>query len=161
MDFDPTELVRTLGSLASIASGYFNVKKAIVDGNPARRSVDGDLQGTLSKEETTSILQQPIRASAVSPQDKAALQVISREVLESATERMKAAQERYVQAIKKGQISEIEEEEAITRREVCFFLSTILINNLGRFPLGTSLEIVWQQFRCTPLYPQYGIRSGY
>jgi hypothetical protein len=159
MDFDPTELIRTLGSLASISSGYLNVKKAFVDSNRARRDSGGGLTGTLTPEETRSILQLPIRASGPSSPDTSALQIISPELLESATYRLKMAQDRLVRVIREGRISEIEDEEAITRREVCYFLSIILQHNGGQFPHASSLGRIWQQFRCTPLYPQFGIRS--
>jgi len=160
MDFDFTELIKTLGSIASISSGYLNVKKAIVDNGRAKRSLDGDLQGILTPEEAKSILQQPIRASVPNPPDNALFQVIATELLETAMQRISAAQSRLVQAVRGGQISDIEEEDAIARREVCYFLSMVLQHNGGSFPTGNSLERVWRQFRCTHLYPQFGIRSA-
>jgi hypothetical protein len=104
-------------------------------------------------------LQQLIRASIPNPSDKVFFQVISVDLLESAMQRISAAQFRLVQAVRGGQMPDIEEEDAIARREVCYFLSIVLQHNGGSFPTGNSLERVWRQFRCTPLYPQFGIRS--
>lgn len=162
MAFDPTELIRTLGSLASISSAYLAYKRAYTDGTIGKRSEPFSYPGaTLPEEVKGTILNQSFQASDQSVNDIRVLQVISSDILDSAVVRLNQSRDRLSQVILRGRITEIEDEQAITRSEICYFLSIILKHNGGSFPQGGDLEKLWIEFRCTPLYPEFAIRRIY
>ncbi|GAB3897387.1 hypothetical protein GCM10028803_15830 [Larkinella knui] len=160
MDFDPTEFIRTLGSIASISSAYLAWKKAFIDGTVGKRDQDSKLpKGQLPQEVKQQILRFSIRAGSVNPSDFRALQALSSDIFETATERLKQTHQRFVQVIAHGELAQIEEEESITRHEMCSILALILRHNGNKFPPDAELEKFWKMFRCTPLYPEFGIRT--
>lgn len=158
-DYIPTELIKTLGSLASIASGYLNVKRAIIDSGRAERTVTGRITGILTEEEKKVILDEPSQIDIVRLDDKEALQIISPEILQSALDRIKRAKERYLQIIAKGEIYHIDEAQAVTRNEICLLLRLVLDHNNGHFPDNSDLLKIWREFRCTQLHPMYSFGS--